>query len=71
MDIIDDGNNGIFTAVGDSGSIANAVLKILKDKDLAKRISESAKGFVHGRFSIETMADNMIDLYKKVIRAEH
>ena len=70
-DIVNDGVNGILTPVGDSGSIANAVLKILNDKDLAKNMSEKARGFVKGRFSIDAMADNMIDLYGRVIRAEH
>lgn len=69
-DIVDDGVNGILTPVGDSGSIANAVLKILSDKDLAKNMSEKARDFVKSRFSIEAMTDNMIDLYGRVIRAE-
>ncbi|MCX5666250.1 MAG: glycosyltransferase family 4 protein [Candidatus Omnitrophica bacterium] len=69
-DIINDGVNGILTPVGDSHAIAKAVLKILSDKELAKDISKSARDFVRGRFSIEAMADNMIDLYKRAIRAK-
>jgi glycosyltransferase involved in cell wall biosynthesis len=69
-DIVNDGVNGILTPVGDSVSIANAVLKILNDKDLAKNMSDSARDFVRGRFSIESMADNMIDLYGRVIHAK-
>jgi glycosyltransferase involved in cell wall biosynthesis len=68
--IVNDGINGILTPVGDSAAISSAVLKILNDKNLAKSMSESAKGFVRGRFSIESMADSMIDLYGKVIRAK-
>ncbi|MCX5668245.1 MAG: glycosyltransferase family 4 protein [Candidatus Omnitrophica bacterium] len=70
-DIVNDGVNGILTPVGDSVQIANAVLKILGDKDLAKNMSKKAIDFVKGRFSIEAMADNMINLYERVIRAEH
>ncbi len=69
-DIVNDGVNGILTPVGDSGAIAKAILKILSDKDLAKNMSKSSKDFVRGRFSIETMADSMIDLYKRVISAK-
>jgi glycosyltransferase involved in cell wall biosynthesis len=69
-DIVNDGVNGILTPVGDSERIANAVLKILNDKPLAKNMSENAIDFVKGRFSIEAMADNMIDLYGRVIRAQ-
>jgi glycosyltransferase involved in cell wall biosynthesis len=69
-DIINDGVNGILTPVGDSVSIANAVLKILSDKDLAKNMSEISRDFVKSRFSIEAMANNMIGLYERVIRAE-
>ncbi|MDP3730125.1 MAG: glycosyltransferase family 4 protein [Candidatus Omnitrophota bacterium] len=70
-DIVNDGVNGILTPVGDSNAIANAVLRILNDKPLAKNISESSRDFVRGRFSIEAMADKMIDLYGGVIRAKH
>ncbi|MDO8535493.1 MAG: glycosyltransferase family 4 protein [Candidatus Omnitrophota bacterium] len=70
-DIVNDGINGILTPVGDSGAIAGAVLKILDDKDLAKNMSQKAKDFVKGKFSIEAMADNMIDLYRRVTRAKH
>jgi len=69
-DIVNDGVNGILTRVGDSASIANAVLKIMNDKDLAKNMSENARSFVRGRFSIGSMADNMIDLYERVVRAQ-
>jgi glycosyltransferase involved in cell wall biosynthesis len=68
-DIINDGVNGMLTPVGDSVSIANAVLKMLNDKNLTKNISGRAKDFVKGKFSIEAMADNMIGLYEKVIIA--
>ena len=70
-DIVNDGVNGILTPVGDSLAIANAVLKILNDKPFAKNISENSRNFVKGRFSIEAMADSVIDLYGKVIHAEH
>ena len=69
-DIVNDGVNGILTPVGDSLSIANAVLKILNDKSLAKNMSKSSMNFVKGRFSIEAMADNMMDLYERVISAK-
>lgn len=70
-DIINDQVNGILTPAGDSSAIANAVLRILNDKHFAKSMSESAKDFVRTRFSIEAMADSMIDLYERVIRAKH
>ena len=69
-DIVNDQVNGILTPVGDSRAIASAVLKILNDKVLAKNMSDGAKDFVRGKFSIEAMADNMIDLYGRVIRAK-
>ena len=71
VNIVNDGINGILAPVGDSSAIANAVLRILNDKELAKNMSENAKGFVRGRFSIEAMADKMIGLYERAINAHH
>jgi Glycosyltransferase len=70
-DIVNDGVNGILTPVGDSGAIANAVLEIMNNKTLAADMSAKAKDFVRGKFSIEAMADNMINLYGRVISAKH
>ena len=65
-DIIKDGVNGILTPVGDSGSIAGAILKILSDCKLAKDMASRARDFVKSKFSIDVMADKMTDLYRRV-----
>lgn len=68
--IIEDGVNGILTPVGDSKAIAGAVLKMLNDKNLSVGMANKARDIVKTRFSIDSMADRMIDLYGRVARAK-
>ncbi|MDP2928834.1 MAG: glycosyltransferase family 4 protein [Candidatus Omnitrophota bacterium] len=65
-DIVKDGINGILTPVGDSAAIASAILKILSDSALKNNMAERSRDFVKNKFSIDVMADKMIDLYERV-----
>jgi len=65
-DIVKDGINGILTPVADTPAIASAILKILSNSALAEDIATHARDFVKNKFSIDVMADKMIDLYERV-----
>ena len=69
--IVKDGINGILTPVGDSGAIARAILKILNDSVLKNSIAANSRDFVKNKFSIDVMADKMMDLYGRVIREKY
>jgi len=66
-DIIKDGYNGILVDVGDSASIADAVVRLLDDELLRKNMGERGRSIVMERFTLDLMAENIIQLYKEVI----
>lgn len=70
-DIIEDGNSGILVNVEDTGAIADAVKSILANPDAGCRMGIHGRQTVADRFSIETMADKTIELYKRTVRVRH
>jgi lipopolysaccharide heptosyltransferase II len=62
VDIIKDNENGILVAPRDHNSLSEAVIKVLKDKDLQERFSKNGRESVEKNFSLELM-------YKRTIRA--
>jgi glycosyltransferase involved in cell wall biosynthesis len=66
-DIITDGENGMLTDVGDSDSIAQAVLKLMSDDGLREAIGRSGRRTVEERFTLDRMSDDIIKIYKKVL----
>lgn len=69
-DIVKDGFNGILVKVGDIDAIASAVISLLENAELRKKIGENAQALVKQRFSLNSMADNIIQLYRKIIGEE-
>jgi glycosyltransferase involved in cell wall biosynthesis len=48
--------------------LAEAVIKVLKDKELAQRLGRTARKKVVEKFSVESMVDGTINAYEEVIR---
>jgi glycosyltransferase involved in cell wall biosynthesis len=65
-DIIKDGSNGILVPVGDTKSMAKAVVRLLSDKALRDRMGEDGKALVNKNFSIGSMADKVAALYRRI-----
>lgn len=64
---IEDGVTGLLTPVGNSDAIGNAILKLIGDSDMRKRLGHNARSLAIDRFSLNGMADKMIELYERVI----
>lgn len=65
-DIIKDGESGILTDVGDSAAIADAVLKLLSDEGLRMRMAQCGRRLAQSRFTLDRMADDVVNIYKRV-----
>jgi len=66
-DIIKDGYNGLLTPVGDVAGLAEAISSLLDNADLRKKMEASGRALVKEKFSLDSMGDSVINLYKKVL----
>ncbi len=67
VDIIENGKNGLLVPPADPSSMAEAVIKIFKDKELARSIAECAYEKVKKEYNVELMVKNTIEVYKDAL----
>lgn len=66
--VIEDGVGGLLVPPGDIKKLAEAVIKVLSDKELAERLGKAARKKVVEKFSVESMVEGTIKVYEEVIR---
>jgi len=66
-DIIKDDVSGMLVPAGDAEAIAKAVLRLLEDADLRRRMGEAGKALVREKFSLDRMTDEVMGLYGEVV----
>lgn len=66
-DIIKDGTSGLLVSVGDVDGIAGAILRLMNDNALRSRLGENGRILVKDKFSLDSMADKIGDLYKNML----
>ena len=64
-DIIDNGENGILVPVGDEGKMAEAMLTIIENEEIANRISSSAYK-VRDNYSMDIIARKWLDFIENL-----
>lgn len=69
-EILEDRKTGLLVPPGDPSALAAAVLELLKNKDKAHRLGESARTLVPPRFPLRRMVDQTQNLYLEVIGAK-
>jgi len=67
VDIIRDGENGLLVFPEDPHSIADAILKLLKDRALARSIVLKARKEVEKRYSLEIMSEATLQVYREAL----
>jgi glycosyltransferase involved in cell wall biosynthesis len=65
---IEDGVNGILVPPQDSELLGQAIIKLLKDRSLAKRLGEEARNRARDRFSVERMVTDTKLVYQQVLK---
>lgn len=68
-DIVEDGVSGLLAPVGDAEALAGAIVRLVEDRDLAARLTNSARARVTG-FSIETIARRTLDVYRRTLASD-
>ena len=67
VDIIDDGQTGLLVPPKDTRSMAQAVVRILNDPGLVKRITSQALKKLKSNFTLEHMASQTIKVYEEAL----
>ncbi|OGF58391.1 MAG: hypothetical protein A2Y62_14975 [Candidatus Fischerbacteria bacterium RBG_13_37_8] len=70
-ELIEDGKTGILVPPADSEALAQAVLSLLKNKELKKNMGALAKESVQNKFSEHTMVANTERYYREIISESH
>ncbi len=67
VDIIEDGKNGLLVPPADHKSIADAVMRIFKDPQLARELAENAYAKVKEKYNVELMVKNTLEVYRQAL----
>ncbi|MCX5712829.1 MAG: GT4 family glycosyltransferase PelF, partial [Candidatus Omnitrophica bacterium] len=68
VDIIDHDKTGLLVPAADPQAMADAVLKIYKDKELARVLAENAYEKLKEKFNVELMVKNTISVYENALK---
>jgi glycosyltransferase involved in cell wall biosynthesis len=66
-EVIQDGVSGLLVPPGDSGALASALLKVLRDPDLPRRLAAGGQEHVRKNFSFEHMIEQVDNLYTELL----
>ncbi|KPK38333.1 MAG: hypothetical protein AMJ78_10175 [Omnitrophica WOR_2 bacterium SM23_29] len=69
-EIIRDGENGLLVPPEDPQSMADGIVKILKDRRLSKKLAKQARRDAEEKFSLKKMTDDTIEVYEEAIRTK-
>lgn len=68
LDLVRHEQNGLLVPAGDSAALAAALIRVLGDGSLRRRLGTEARATVTHDFSEQAMADQLLLLYQNVLR---
>jgi glycosyltransferase involved in cell wall biosynthesis len=68
-EVVIHGETGLTVADGDSAAVATAVLKLLRDRDLARRLANAGRRHVYPRYDSSRLVDDVKTLYLRELAA--
>jgi len=66
-DVVKDGETGFLAPKQNPGAIAEKVIRLLEDRDLARRVAGAAYEMVRERFSLQASVRSLLDFYAKCV----
>lgn len=67
-EIIEHGKSGLLFSIDDEGMLAGGVCSVLNNPLLAKKYSENAVSRVHSLFSVKSMTEQTMRIYRQVLK---
>jgi glycosyltransferase involved in cell wall biosynthesis len=68
VEVVKDGETGILVPPRDHLALADALIKILADKELASRFGLAGREWIMNNFSVDGMVDRTLDVYQGVLK---
>lgn len=65
--LIKDGETGLLVDSEDPTQLAQALIRVLNDRALAKQLGLNAQQFIRQNYSAEQMVDKTVDLYSRLV----
>lgn len=65
-ELVVNGKTGLLVPPRNPSALAQAILKLYHDRNLSSHLGQKGYEIVHQKFSAESMANKIIDLYKKL-----
>jgi glycosyltransferase involved in cell wall biosynthesis len=66
-EVVVDGETGLLVPPRDAPALAEAMLRLLRDRELARRFGDAAKRRVESHFTLEQMVGRMQELYDQLL----
>jgi glycosyltransferase involved in cell wall biosynthesis len=70
-ELVRDGETGRLVAPGDAAALAAAILELLADRELARRLGDNGRRLAEQRFSNAARARTMEALYRRLLAEAH
>ncbi|MDD5116126.1 MAG: lipopolysaccharide heptosyltransferase II [Candidatus Omnitrophica bacterium] len=67
IDIIEDGKNGLLVPAADHKGMAEAILRIYEDTQLAQSLAENAYAKIKEKYTVDLMVKNTLDVYREAM----
>ena len=69
-EVVRNGETGLLVPPADAGALSQAVLNLLDDEDLRRRMGAAARTVAEHKFSLEAMAGKTVSLYEELASAK-
>jgi glycosyltransferase involved in cell wall biosynthesis len=67
-EVVKHNKNGFLVSPGDSVALAEAIIKLLKDKELCQKMGEEGRRQINERFSAKKMVDDIEGVYQEMLK---
>jgi len=71
LEVIEDSVTGLLTPPGDPQALADALVRLLRDRDLATRLARNGRELVQRKFSFERLLVEIENLYHELLQARN
>ena len=69
-EIVVEGETGFLVPPGDAGALAEAIVRLLEDPDLGRRLGEGGRARAMERFSWDVIADRTLALHRRLLESQ-